>query len=68
MAVVLGSLQIINHGQCQGKGGSSAPWLRSHRSRPLAIRYKRRAGLYEAFLHLGCIPVGWNFIPRKGFC
>ena len=41
-------------------------WL--NRFRRLAIRYERRADIYEAFLHLGCILVCWNFIQLKGFC
>jgi transposase len=41
-------------------------WL--NRFRRLTIRYERRADIYEAFLHLGCILVCWNFIHLKGFC
>jgi transposase len=41
-------------------------WL--NRFRRLTIRYERRADIYEAFLHLGCILVCWNFIQLKGFC
>ena len=41
-------------------------WL--NRFRRLTIRYERRADIYEAFLHLGCILVCWNFIQSKGFC
>jgi transposase len=41
-------------------------WL--NRFRRLAIRYERRADIYEAFLPLGCILVCWNFIQSKGFC
>jgi hypothetical protein len=43
-------------------------WPGSHRFRRLTIRYERRADIYEAFVHLGCILVCWNFIHRKGFC
>ena len=39
-----------------------------NRFRRLTIRYERRADIYEAFLHLGCILVCWNFIHLKGFC
>jgi transposase len=41
-------------------------WL--NRFRRLTIRYERRADIYEALLHLGCILVCWNFIHLKGFC
>jgi hypothetical protein len=39
-------------------------WL--NRFRRLTIRYERRADIDEAFLHLGCILVCWNFIYLKG--
>jgi transposase len=41
-------------------------WL--NRLRRLTIRYERRADIYEAFLHLGCILICWNFIQLKGLC
>ena len=49
-------------------GWSNAPWRGSNRFRRLTIRYERRADIYAAFLHLGCILVCWNFIQLKGFC
>jgi len=49
-------------------GWSNAPWRGSNRFRRLTIRYERRADIYAAFLHLGCILVCWNFIQSKGFC
>jgi transposase len=35
-------------------------WL--HRFRRLHIRYERLPDVHEAFLHLGCILICWNFL------
>jgi transposase len=40
-------------------------WL--NRFRRLTIRHERYVDIHEAFLHLGCILICWNFI-KKRFC
>lgn len=40
-------------------------WLAQFRR--LAIRYERRDDIHEAFLHLGCALICWNFVLR-GYC
>jgi len=35
-------------------------WL--HQFRRLRIRYERREDIHEAFLHLGCALICWNFL------
>ena len=40
-------------------------WL--SRYRRLKVRCERRDDIHQAFLHLGCILICWNFL-RQGFC
>jgi IS5 family transposase len=40
-------------------------WM--NRFRRLKVRYKRRADIHSAFLHLGCALICWNFMV-KAFC
>jgi transposase len=40
-------------------------WLNQFRR--LTVRYERRAAIHEAFLHLGCALICWNFLQTE-FC
>ena len=40
-------------------------WLSQFRR--LTVRYERRAAIHEAFLHLGCALICWNFLQAE-FC
>ena len=40
-------------------------WLNQFRR--LTVRYERRAAIHEAFLHLGCALICWNFL-QAAFC
>ena len=41
-------------------------WL--HRNRRLLVRYERDPELHDAFLHLGCALICWQFLQRDGLC
>jgi transposase len=41
-------------------------WL--HRNRRLLIRYERDDALHEAFLHLGCALICWQFVLKHRLC
>jgi transposase len=38
-------------------------WLTRYRR--LTIRYERRAAMHQAFLHLGCALICFNFLQRS---
>ena len=46
-------------------GLSDAPQAWLHRFRRLALRYERRADVYEAFLTLGCALITWRYLKRE---
>ena len=41
-------------------------WL--HRNRRLLVRYERHAALHDAFLHLGCALICWQFVLKHRLC
>jgi transposase len=41
-------------------------WL--HRNRRLLVRYDRDDAVHEAFLHLGCALICWQFVLKYGLC
>ena len=60
--------QLAKRGRPHGSGLGRTRWVVErtfawlHRFRRLNVRYERRATVHQAFLHLGCALICWNYL------